>query len=438
MSNREQRHQAGPPDWNLVGPFIRCTAALAVAMLVAACPGRSDVPGDQANERLTITNSWFLLVGRVAHPNQPVPVVSNPSGSQAFSAATALSAAPVTLTLITEIDPPIVDGEVVQATSISLDGGDKAMVSYNMRGAPRLGAIDYITKLTSSQPVLSSEILFNDSDISAVTTDGAYVYAAVATDDPGFAFPAVFERIQLKNDKFTLQDNDRIPLTSFSGTSAVRTSNEIYATSGDEGSVFAFTKAQLDPLGEFPLHDARWVAWDKAGARVVVAQGTPGQISVFAEGEFPGASMNLLNTFPFPGADVPQSKSTVDIAGGKAFIAAGPDGVQVVCLDDGQIVGSVPRPDPASLGLDPSVVVTNAVAVDKDLMFISNGEAGVYVAQGSEEFKDTACTAQQQITVLGQLQFNNLQSVNHVEYENDHLIIAAGLGGVKVVAVNIQ
>ncbi len=438
MSNREQRQQAGPPDRNSAGPLSRCAAALAGAVLVAACHGGVNVPGDQANERLTITNTQFLLNARVAYPNQPVPVDSDPTVGQAFATARALSAAPVLLTLITEIDPPIVDGEVVQATSISLDGADKAMVSYNMRGAPRLGAIDYITKLTDSFPVLSSEVLFNDSDISAVTTDGTYVYAAVATDDAGFTFPSAFERIKIENDKFTLQDNMRIPLTSFAGTSAMRTSNEIYATSGDEGDVFAFTKSDLDPLGQFPLHDARWVAWDKDGGRVIVAQGTPGQISVFAEGEFPGASMNLLNTFPFPGADVPQSKSTVDIAGGKAFIAAGPDGVQVVCLDDGQIVGSVPRPDPASLGLDPSVVVTNAVAVDKDLMFISNGEAGVYVAQGNEVWKDTACTAQQQITVLGQLQFNSLQSVNHVEYKNDHLIIAAGLGGVKVVRVTIQ
>ena len=148
--------------------------------------------------------------------------------------------------------------------------------------------------------------------------------------------------------------------------------------------------------------------------------------------------MNLLNTFSFPGANVPEAKTTVDIAGGKAFVAAGPDGVQVVCLDDGQIVGSVPIPDPAALGLDPAVVVTNAVSVDKDLLFISNGEAGVYVAQGAEEFKDTACNAQQQITMLGQLQFDDLQSVNHVEFENDYLIIAAGLGGVKVVRVEVD
>jgi hypothetical protein len=167
---------------------------------------------------------------------------------------------------------------------------------------------------------------------------------------------------------------------------------------------------------------------------VVVAQGTPGTLSVFAEGEFPGGSLNLLNTFTFPGADIAESKSTVEIHGGKAFVAAGPSGVQIVCLDNGQVVGSVPRPDPASLGLDPAVVVTNAVSVDGDVMFISNGEAGVYVARGDEDFGSSGC-GQQNITMLGHVRFDDLQSANHVDFKTKWLVVAAGLGGVKVVRV---
>ena len=155
-------------------------------------------------------------------------------------------------------------------------------------------------------------------------------------------------------------------------------------------------------------------------------------------GTFSDGSMGFLNTFHFPGADVPESKSTVEIVGGKAFIAAGTEGVQVMCLDDGEIVGSVPRPNPDDLGLPPSVVVTNAVTVDEDLMFISNGEAGVYVAAGAAEFASTSCGAPQNITVLGHLRFDNLESVNHVDYENKRLLVAAGLGGLKIVQIKIK
>jgi outer membrane protein assembly factor BamB len=342
----------------------------------------------------------------------------------------------IKLKLVAQVRPPEVMGERVQATSVAIEGADKAMVSYNMRGAPRLGAIDWITRL-QKKPRISASATFKDSDVSALSWDGTFVYAAESTSSPEFPYPAVFERLKLANDKFTLEENLRIPLTSYVTTSTLRTSSQVYATSGDGGHVFAFDESSMELLGQYPLDDARWAAWDKDGKRVVVVQGTPGRISVFAEGEFPDGSMNLLNTFEFPGANVPESKSTADIAGDKAFIAAGPDGVQIVCLNNGRVVGSVPRPDPASLGLDPSVVVTNAVTVDEDLMFISNGEAGVYIARGSEEFKDTGCSPQT-IEQIGRLEFPDLQSANHVEFENDHLIIAAGLGGVKVVRVKVR
>jgi outer membrane protein assembly factor BamB len=93
------------------------------------------------------------------------------------------------------------------------------------------------------------------------------------------------------------------------------------------------------------------------GGKIVVAQGTPGQISVFDEG-----TLAPLGTYAFTGADVAESKTTVEVIAGKAFIAAGPGGVQVLSVNTGAVLGSVPRPDPSSLGLDPSVVVTNAVS----------------------------------------------------------------------------
>jgi hypothetical protein len=95
----------------------------------------------------------------------------------------------------------------------------------------------------------------------------------------------------------------------------------------------------------------------------------------------------------------------------------------------------VPRPNPASLGLGDSVVVTNAVAANGDVLFISDGEAGVYVARASQSFATSSSETAQGITILGKLRFNNLQSVNHVAYLPPYLVIAAGLGGIKVVLV---
>lgn len=413
---------------------------LASVALIASCDGGDGIvdPVDQADARITITNNEGTLAARILYPNSLVPVDPPPSSlfqGQSLSDPLAASAKKeLKITLISELTPPTVGGYVVQATSVAINNAARVMVSYNMRGAPRVGAIDWIKNL-HSQPRISASATFQDSDISALSMEGSYVYAAESTGAEGFPFPAVLERLQVSNDKFTLQDNLRVPLTSYVATSTAVTDDAVFASSGNTGHLFAFDKATLEQIGQYPLEDARWVTWDEVGGRIVVAQGTPGRLSIFSDDQFPGGSLNLLNTFSFPGANVPESKSTVEVQGGKAFVAAGPDGVQIVCLENGNVIGSVPRPDPGGLGLDPAVVVTNAVAVDDDLMFISNGEAGIYVAQGSEDFGVPGC-APQQITVLGKLRFGDLQSANHIEYKSDWLVVAAGLGGVKLLKVH--
>ena len=421
---------------------FRLSVILATVVSLSACnEATTEVPvfPDEANSRVSITNDLNVLNDRVTYTNDDITIegaADLPPALMLPSAAN-INNAPFSLTQVAEIQPPMVEGELVQATSVSLRNNAEGVVSYNMRGAPRLGAVDFIKRFNSSSPRLTSSVSFNDSDINAVATDGSYVYTSVATNAVGFSFPAVLERIKINVNGLTLLDNNRIPLTSFAGTSVMPVDKVIYTTSGDGGHVSAFDSKDLTLLGEYSLHDARWVTRDESTGQIVVAQGTPGTLSVFEGGVFPGGSMNLLNTFLFTGANVAESKTTVDVAGGKAFIAAGPDGVQIMCLNDGQTIGSVPRPNPAALGLDPAVVVTNSVTVDGDLMFISNGEAGVYVAQGSASFNDNNCNPQS-ITVLGKLRFDNLQSANHVAYESGYLYVAAGLGGVKIVLVNIN
>lgn len=382
-------------------------------------------PGNQSNERITITNDEAVLAGRVHLLDEDVPIDTTGAGGLAKRGL----AQAFKLKLVAEVLPPAVDGQILQATSIAMKG-DKAIVSYNMRGEQYLGGIDVFDIENKRNPKLKSEALFRNADINAVSFDVGYVHAAEATDDTSFEYPAVLEIIKLEGSKLVLDGNRRVGLTSYAGTSVSVSGSTIYATSGDNGGVSAFDGSSLIMTTWVSLHDARWV--DVKEGKVVVVQGTPGLLSVFSEG-----SLSVLGTFSFMGADIPESKSTVEVVEGKAFIAAGSAGVQVLSVNTGTVVGTVPRPDPSRLGLDPSVVVTNAVTVDEDLLFISNGEAGVYVAQGRSEFDETGSEEPQEITLLGKLQFNNLQSVNHVYYRGRFLIVASGLGGLKVVKVEL-
>lgn len=417
--------------------IYRFTGILTACFIITACDN-AEIPvlPDEANDRVSITNNLSVLSTRVSYSSENIPVDSNTPAALRLPSA-GKKAPDISFKLISQVQPPVVEGQRVQATSVTLTKKGAAVISYNMRGAPRLGAIDWINDSSDDYPDLTSGITFVDSDINAVNSDGDYIYTAVATDSVDHPFPAVMERLKIKYRSTTLKDNIRVSLTSFAATSVLPVDKTVYATSGNQGGVYAFDAKDLTPLGEFPLHDARWVAMDEDNHRLVVAQGTPGVLSVFEEGEFSGGSMSLLNTFPFPGANIAESKTTVEIVGGKAFIAAGPEGVQIMCLNDGTIIGSVPRPDPASLGLDPSVVVSNAVSVDEDLMFISNGEAGIYVARADRDFDKNNCDSQN-ITMLGKLRFGDLQSANHVAYKKRYLYVAAGLGGVKVVKVKFE
>ena len=409
-------------------------------MISGGCYDQIVGPADDANDRLAVTNDEATLDARVTYLAADVGIDStaperSPAGARAAApGAPARAPRALTLTLRAEVDPPTVAGRSVQATSVSIVTGKKAVVSYNLQGMARMGALDYFDHLNKQDPRLRSSIVFADSDVSAVNASKDFVYAAVATDDPSFAEPAVLERIDLRGNRFNLRDDVRVQLTSFAGTSVAVAEDYVYATSGDGGELVAFDE-DLEVVGRVVLDDARWVAWDEEEDRIVVLQGTPGRLSVFREGSFPGGSIELLETYDVPGTDVPESKSTVEIVGGKAIVAAGPAGTQVVCLATGEVIGSVPIPDPASLGLDPSVVVTNAVTVDEEFLYISNGEAGVYVAAAGEDFEEDECDIGS-IRVVGRLRLPDLQSVNHVAFGDGLLYVAAGIGGLKIIEID--
>ena len=438
MANRGvTREKASPSGAPRSGPGTRSILMLLGVLALTSCFDQVLIPDVEADGRLTVTNDEEILSERLEYLEAEVPI-DPVSPALLGGAAAAPTRSRVSLTLVAQLDPPTVDGQVVQATSVSARRRFNFLISYNTQGNPFVGAVDYVINPFGRSPRLISLVAFSDSDVSAVGLDDDWIYAAQATGANGYATPAAIERLTLAPSGILLENNARFDLTSFAATSVLSGDDVIYVTTGDGGHVYALDESDMSIVGQFALDDARWVAHDEDNDRIVVVQGTPGRISVFQEGDFPGGSMTLLNTFTFPGADVAESKSTVEIVGGKAFIAAGSEGVQVMCLDNGQIVGSVARPDPFALGLDASVVVTNAVTVDEDLMFISNGEAGVYVAAGAADFASTPCDAPQTITMLGHLRFDDLQSVNHVDYENKRLLIAAGLGGLKIVQVKIK
>lgn len=406
-----------------------------LALVVFFSPGCGEkptdtvpLPGNESSGRIEITNDEGMLTGRIRHINEVVAIdpVSNLPGPQQVDGRTAFS--DFTLELISEISPPSIDGQLLQATAVAFQG-ELAFVSYGAGGSRHLGAIDVIEIRSGAGAVVRSSARFHDTEINAISVDDSFVYAAVTTEEERFEFPAGLERIGHFAGKLTLQGNWRFPLNSDAGTSAYAAGGKIYATSGDDGGLHVFDSGSLKKSRSLPLHDARWV--DGNNGRVLVVQGTPGRLSVIDV-----ESLSPIAIFSFEGADIPGTKSTVESVGSTAFVAAGVAGVQILNIDSGAWLGAIPRPDPKQLGLDTSVVTTNAVTVDDNLVFIANGEAGVYVVEGEVDFGFTDGVEPPRLSRPGRLRLDQLQSVGHVAYEDKRLLIASGSGGVKILRVH--
>jgi hypothetical protein len=328
---------------------------------------------------------------------------------------------------------------ILQATSVSMKGND-AVVSYSMVGSPYLGAIRVYRKY-HGYPYLRSQALFRDTDINAVSVSGGRIYAVGASEPGVFTYPAILEVIKMKGSRLTLTDNNRLGLPSYAGTSVIHDSHndKIYATSGNTGGLSIIDDSTFTIDNTESLDDARWVEFERSTDTLVVVQGccgsaTDGNISVYS---INSGSPSLQNTFGFTGADIAESKSTVEVVGGKAFVAAGSGGAQVISTVTGNVLATIPIPTAAESGIsDPNLRVANAVTVDDDLMFISFGEAGIYVAQADEDFDDSGSEGPVSLTRLGKLKFGDLQSANHVAFKGDYLYVAAGLGGLKIVKIH--
>ena len=138
-------------------------------------------------------------------------------------------------------------------------------------------------------------------------------------------------------------------------------------------------------------------------------------------------SLKILNKFPFEGAVTPEAKSTVELRGELALIAAGKSGTHFMDITSGVTVATIPIPNPSENGFSEASVMTNAVSADEEYIFISNGEAGVYVAEANMNLENYISGDEFAVEMIGHLKFDDFQSVNHVAYRNKTLFIASGL-----------
>jgi len=396
------------------------TQKLALAVLVIVVVIMNSCTEPPKDGRIILENDLSTLSSRVTYVNEVIEIdTSLQTGGLAKGGSD-----PVSLVLIAEVDPPSIDGQVLQATDIFIKS-NKAYVSYNMIGEPYLGAVDIFDIKDEEDPELESSMLFTDSDVNGLTFKNNYLYLAMATNRDEFESPAVVEKVRIRNDALT-DDTQTFDVPSWAATDVEVTGNHLFVTSGaDSGHVTVIRLNNDEVVFSYPVEDARGVATD--GDDVAVVAGTPARMVTFDYD-----SGEMLNDYALDGASINFSKSTIEIHRKKAVLALGDGGTQIVCLEDGSVIEQI---DPPVVDdLDPSVTVTNAASTDSKTLYMSNGEAGIYIAYTRDKFNSRDCDVDD-LEMIGQFRLDDLESVNAVKVDKKYLFVAGGLGGLKILEV---
>ncbi|MEE8336292.1 MAG: hypothetical protein V3S48_07655 [Candidatus Neomarinimicrobiota bacterium] len=376
---------------------------------------------EDSKDRLNLENDTEILADRVEYVNEVVPIIADQNIPKISASADS-----VILTWIAEVYPPEIENVTLQATDVCIKG-KKVYISYNVRGETFLGAVDIFSIDDPAQPELVSTMSFNDSDINGLYLDNDYLYLAGARDGGDLTTPAMIERVELQGGLLT-DVTSSLDLVSYAGTDVTVAGNYIYVTSGSEGGAVTLISKNNFTISEtYTIEDARGV--DTKDGDIGVIAGTPARLMVFDD-----LTDSPIYDYTLTGATIPFSKSTIEINRKKAILGIGDGGTKIICLNTGIVIDSISAL--VLSDLDPGLTVTNSASGDKDIIFIANGEAGVYVAESEEKFDSKDCDTGS-LELLGHLQFSEDESVNHVAYKKDLLFIATGLGGLKILSVDI-
>lgn len=324
-----------------------------------------------------------------------------------------------------EVEPPVYQNHTLRASHVHIKGigsaGDRAFITYNTEGEDYLGGIDIFDISNIKTPILVTQIMVDGADFSAVTFHENKIYLAGASrsyEKDNLQSPAIVEIITLENDK-VVEPSTTLDIIGFTATDVKIHDNKLYVTSGTNGGLSIYSLDSLKLLDIKRMDDARSIAFDQASPlddKFVIMQGTPARVTTFSTSDG-----SLLKSFTVGGADVPESKSMVDMKNNFIYVPAGKEGLKIINASTGENKMLIPLP--ALEDVEPEFLVTNAVSINEEKVFIANGAAGLYVAQQKEE----------NINILGNVQFK--ASTNYVESKGNIIFVATGTGGLKVLEI---
>ncbi len=396
---------------------------LLVACLLSIITGCSSDSSDPTTttERIQVTNGAGVLGDRIEHMRDVVNLASV-SGLKG-----GLGDLQHTFTLVGELSPMVTaDGEEVRATYVEVMG-NLAYVTYNKEGGIFAGGVEVVDISNPAYPVVISQAVFDDTDLAAMALDHnnslIYLVGARNPDISNFESPAILERMVLDSGLLTdvtncydvpswitngiALGNDWICISAGNATGA-----------GQEGGIgcVSLSGSDMTTLSWDGFNNSQFV--DSDDDRIVALQiGSSSMLRVYDRFN---TTLTLVASHPLTAIGPVDGKNTLDLAGDKAWIAMGIEGIASINLLDGSTSNWLEAPDPGS-GL-PSDYISNGVNADDDYLYIANGGGGLYICP--------LPTEDGQLTVGGTWDFNS--SANFVTVTEDMVFVASGTGGLKI------
>ncbi|GMQ26506.1 hypothetical protein Aoki45_31880 [Algoriphagus sp. oki45] len=383
--------------------------AFTLLLLAFSC---NDDPGTPNDSSIIINTDSEHLSQRLSLDGSGVIGITAPSNSSGRIWDDD-DAEEIALVLISQASSPVYEGNTLQATHVDIDD-DYAYVAYNTAGPTYLGAVEILDISDAYKPRIVAQAIFKNADISALEyRDGVLFLAmAVDVDQSEVTDPANLGIVSVSNGQFT-SDFRLISVPGFVATDVTATSQFTALVSGSNGALTLFDR-NLNKLSEVPGEDLRSVTFGEN--RLAILSGTQGA------GILNPNSLTEVTRIALD-ADEPQAKRTIDIEDDHVFIALGRKGAGIYRLSNGREESLLPIPiNPENV--EAGDIVTNAVSVEDDLLFMANGAAGISIADVDDEDDPK---------LYGVLDLDG--SSNFVRFEDKFIFVATGQGGIQILKI---
>jgi hypothetical protein len=386
-----------------------------------SCSDETTVFVDEQQENLILENDLTKLSGSITFENSGVLDIFEDEQltNKQYLEAKADEAGDYPFSLVAQVSPPSLGGStVLTATHVDVEG-DYAYVSYNKAGEDYYGAIDIVNVADPHNPVVTSRLIYLNSDINSLEYSDGYLYAVGGLNKEA-SFTATSSAFVTK---IKINAGGRMDLGAGilygyqpgdNATDIAVNGKEVYVTSGKNGSVTIYDAEDFTVKNEELFSDLRSLAYDNNMMAILDADFG---LRILDD------NLNTKKEIPINSDFGTFTKRTVDFLDDKIVVAEGSKGVGLYSYSSGTLLQYIP------ISIDPNKEVTgdivnNAVAFNQDVIFMANGGAGLSLAEDRGPG----------VSPYGVLKIDG--SVNYVESKGDYAFAASGAEGLQIIKLN--